>query len=104
MEALINGVKVPSSLLGSLKETRLINKTDEQLRNSLNDDGYLLLRDVIDKKNITKARNDVFEKLNNVGELTDPFTEGISCGEGPTTLANFSWRERLQRRLWRGSA
>ena len=81
MEALINGVKVPSSLLGSLKETSLINKTDEQLRNSLNDDGYLLLRDVIDKNNITKARNDVFEKLNNVGELTDPFTEGISSGK-----------------------
>ena len=80
MEALINGVKVPSSLLGSLKETSLINKTDEQLRNSLNYDGYLLLRDVIDKNDITKARNDVFEKLNNVGELTDPFTEGISSG------------------------
>ena len=80
MEALINGVKVPSSLLGSLKETNLINKTDKQLRKSLNDDGYLLLRDVIDKNDITKARNDVFEKLNNVDELTDPFTEGISSG------------------------
>tara|TARA_B100002052_G_scaffold288034_1_gene303695 strand:- start:100 stop:1002 length:903 start_codon:yes stop_codon:yes gene_type:complete len=80
MEALINGVKVPSSLLGSLKETNLTNKTNEQLRNSLNDDGYLLLRDVIDKKEITIARNDVFEKLNNVDELTDPFTEGISSG------------------------
>ena len=80
MEALINGLKVPSSLLGSLKETSLTNKTDEQLRNSLNDDGYLLLRDVIDKNDITKARNDVFEKLKNVDELIDPFTEGISSG------------------------
>ena len=80
MEALINGVKVPSSLLGSLQETSLINKTDEQLRKSLNDDGYLLLRDVIDKNDITKARNDVFEKLKNVDELIDPFTEGISSG------------------------
>ena len=35
MEALINGLKVPSSLLGSLKETNLTNKTNEQLRNSL---------------------------------------------------------------------
>jgi len=80
MEALINGVKVPSSLLGSLKETCLKNKSDEQLRNSLNNDGYLLLREVIDKNSITKARNDVFEKLNNVDELTDPFYEGISSG------------------------
>ena len=80
MEALINGVKVPSSLLGSLKETCLKNKSDEELRNSLNNDGYLLLREVIDKNSITKARNDVFEKLNNVDELTDPFYEGISSG------------------------
>ena len=35
MEALINGVKVPSTLLGLLKETSLKNKSDEQLRNSL---------------------------------------------------------------------
>ena len=80
MEALINGVKVPSTLLGLLKETSLKNKSDEQLRNSLNNDGYLLLREVIDKNSITKARNDVFEKLNNVDELTDPFYEGISSG------------------------
>ena len=80
MEALINGVKVPSSLLGSMKETSLKNKSDEQLRNSLDSDGYLLLRNVIDKNDITKARNDVFEKLNNVDELTDPFYEGISSG------------------------
>ena len=80
MEALINGVKVPSTLLGLLKETSLKNKSDEQLRNSLNNDGYLLLREVVEKNNITKARNDVFEKLNNVDELTDPFYEGISSG------------------------
>ena len=80
MEALINGVKVPSSLLGSLKETCLKNKSDEQLRNSLNNDGYLLLKDAIDKNDITKARNDIFEKLNQVDELADPFSEGISSG------------------------
>ena len=55
IRALINGVKVPSSLLGSLKETSFKNKSDEQLRYSLNNDGYLLLRDVIDKNSITKA-------------------------------------------------
>ena len=66
MDALINGVNVPNSLLGELKDTNLKNATDEQLRNALNDDGYLLLRDVIDKNDITKARNDVFEKLKNV--------------------------------------
>ena len=37
MEALINGLKVPSSLLGSLKETSLTNKTDEQFYIKRND-------------------------------------------------------------------
>jgi len=80
MEALINGVKVPNSLLGELKDTNLKNATDEKLRQSLNDNGYILLRNVIEKNDITKARNDVFEKLNKVDELEDPFTEGIWSG------------------------
>ena len=69
MEALINGVKVPNSLLGKLKETNLKNATDEKLRQSLNDNGYLFLKNVIEKNDITKARNDIFEKLKNVDEL-----------------------------------
>ena len=80
MDALINGVNVPNSLLGELKDTNLKKATDEKLRQSLNDNGYLFLRNVIEKNDLTKARNDVFEKLNNVDELTDPFTEGISSG------------------------
>ena len=80
MEALINGVKVPNSLLSELKETNLKNTTDEKLRQTLNDNGYLFLRNVIEKNDITKARNDIFEKLKNVDELEDPFTEGIWSG------------------------
>ena len=49
MEALINGVKVPNSLLGELKETNLKNATDQKLRQSLNDNGYLFLKNVIEK-------------------------------------------------------
>tara|TARA_Y100000591_G_scaffold327625_1_gene352487 strand:- start:260 stop:1162 length:903 start_codon:yes stop_codon:yes gene_type:complete len=80
MEALINGVKVPNSLLSELKETNLKNTTDEKLRQSLDNNGYLFLRNVIEKNDITKARNDIFEKLKNVDELEDPFTEGIWSG------------------------
>ena len=77
MDALINGINVPNSLLGELKDTNLKNATDEKLRQSLNDNGYLFLRNVIEKNDITRARNDIFEKLKNVDELEDPFTEGI---------------------------
>ena len=57
MEALINGVKVPNSLLGELKDTNLKNATDEKLRQSLNDNGYILLRNVIEKNDITKINS-----------------------------------------------
>ena len=80
MDALINGVNVPNSLLGELKDTNLKNATDEKLRQSLNDNGYLFLRNVIEKNDITKARNDIFEKLKNVDELEGPFTDGIWSG------------------------
>ena len=80
MDALINGINVPNSLLGELKDTNLKNATDEKLRQSLNDNGYLFLRNVIEKNDITRARNDIFEKLKNVDELEDPFTEGIWSG------------------------
>ena len=43
MDALINGVNVPNSLLGELKDTNLKNATDEKLRQSLNENGYLFL-------------------------------------------------------------
>ena len=62
MEALINGGKAPNFLLGELKETNLKNATDEKLRQSLNNNGYLFLKNVIEKNDITKARNDIFEK------------------------------------------
>ena len=50
METLINGVKIPNSLLSELKETNLKNAPDKKLRKSLNDNGYLFLKNVIEKK------------------------------------------------------
>ena len=81
MEALIDGIRVPKELLGSLNETDLYNSNDNDLRNNLEQDGYLFLRNVIDYKNILKARNDIFKKLNEVNELEDPFVEGIASGK-----------------------
>ena len=62
MNALIDGIKVPKQLLGTLNETDLNNSSDTDLRNNLEQDGYLFLRNVINYKNILKARNDIFKK------------------------------------------
>ena len=51
MDALINGIKVPHELLGDLKETHLGESDDTSLRNSLEQDGYLFLKNVIECPN-----------------------------------------------------
>ena len=81
MDALINGIKVPHELLGDLKETYLGESDDTSLRNSLEQDGYLFLKNVIDPEKIIRARNDIFKTLNEVKELKDPFSDGIASGE-----------------------
>ena len=81
MDALIDGIKVPHELLGNLKETNLEESDDTSLRNSLEKDGYLFLRNIIEPKKIIRARNDIFKTLNEVKELKDPFLDGIASGE-----------------------
>ena len=81
MDALIDGIKVPQELLGDLKETNLKKSNDISLRNNLEQDGYLFLKNVIEPEKIIKARNDIFKQLNEVKELKDPFADGIASGK-----------------------
>ena len=80
MVALIDGIKVPNSLLGNLNETNLDKANNSDLKSALEKDGYLFLRNVVDKKIIGNARHDIFKKLNEVDELSNPFNEGIASG------------------------
>ena len=80
MVALINGIKVPTSLLGNLNETNLNKANNTDLKSALEKDGYLFLRNIVDKKIIGNARHDIFKKLNEVDELLNPFNEGIASG------------------------
>ena len=80
MVALIDGIKVPNSLLGNLNETNLDKANNSDLKSALEKDGYLFLRNIVDKKIIGNARHDIFRKLNEVDELSNPFNEGIASG------------------------
>ena len=80
MVALIDGIKVPTSLLGNLNETNLDKANNSDLKSALEKDGYLFLRNIVDKKIIGNARHDIFKKLNEVDELSNPFNEGIASG------------------------
>ena len=46
MDALIDKMKIPPSLLGKLNETNINKSTNSELRNSLEKDGYLFLRNI----------------------------------------------------------
>ena len=80
MVTLIDGIKVPNSLLGNLNETNLNKANNTDLKSALEKDGYLFLRNIVDKKIIGNARHDIFKKLNEVDELLNPFNEGIASG------------------------
>ena len=80
MDALIDGMKVPTSLLDNLCETDLNKSNNLDLEFALEKDGYIFLRNIIDEKKIKQAREDIFKKLNEVDELSNPFTEGIASG------------------------
>ncbi len=80
MDALIDGMKVPTYLLDNLYETDLNKSNKLDLEFALEKDGYIFLRNIIDEKKIKQAREDIFKKLNEVDELSNPFTEGIASG------------------------
>ena len=80
MNALIGGKKVPENLLGKLKKSSLSNAKDTNLSEILEEDGYLFIPNAIDVNEVTKARNDIFKKLNEIDELEDPFNDGIFSG------------------------
>ena len=80
MEPTLDGIKIPKIILGSLNETSLLNSTDQDLINSLNRDGYLLIRNLINPKQIEKAKNEVFFHLKEVDEVLEPYESGIYSG------------------------
>ena len=80
MDALIDKIKIPPSLLGKLVVTDINKSTNLELRKSLEKEGYLFFRNLINPEDIVSARNDVFNNLNKVNELKEPYKDGISSG------------------------
>lgn len=76
---MIQGLAVPDDVVGSLAETRWPDEQDS-LKARLVSDGYVLLRGAIDLNAIMSARDEVFERLIEVGEIQPPAIEGIATG------------------------
>ena len=78
--ALLEGRPIPPELLGPLTETPTPLPDGETLRAGLERDGYLLLRGLIDPEEIRAARQEVFARLGEVGEIAEPTAEGVFSG------------------------
>jgi len=80
-ECLAQGRSIPAALIGELRDSPdgLTDPAERQQR--LREDGYLLLRGVLDRDDVTAARVEVFERLVAVGEIRPPAAAGIATGE-----------------------
>ena len=74
------GHSIPSHRFGPLNERTDPIKDGESLRAALANDGYLLLRGVLDPRDVLAAREEVFSRLVEVGEIDTPAIEAIPTG------------------------
>ena len=74
------GREVPAGMLGELADVSALLATPERLRRRLADDGYALLRGVLDESEVMAAREAIFERLHAVGEIAAPARDGITTG------------------------
>lgn len=69
---------------GELRESNDILENAAALRQIMVEDGYLFLRDVLDKEVVMVARREILEKLASIGEIdttNQPLIEGIASGQ-----------------------
>ena len=72
---------VPERLVGELCDSSAAIADTMTLRSHLDDQGYLLFRGVLDRIGVLAAREEVFGRLLDVGEIRPPAVDGIATGE-----------------------
>ena len=78
--AYIAGQPVPSSMLARLNEVTDWRDVRSELPRLLARDGYVLLRNALDRKLVRQARREVLERLAAVGEIADPVDAAVASG------------------------
>lgn len=80
-----HGIEIPSHRLGLLAEHTERVHDGASMRSALDTDGYLLLRGVLNRDAVLAAREEVFRRLVEVGEVKEPAIEGIPTGASRRT-------------------
>ena len=76
----VKGRQVPPSMLGELVDSAALLQDPRALRQRLQQDGYLFLKAVLPRQAVLAARQEVFQRLVDVGEIAEPAIDGIYTG------------------------
>ncbi|GMV91769.1 MAG: hypothetical protein AMXMBFR82_15470 [Candidatus Hydrogenedentota bacterium] len=71
---------VPPELAGELRDSTPLRNDGDALRARLADDGYVFLRGALNRDDVLAAREEVFSRLVEVGEVREPAIDGIATG------------------------
>lgn len=77
---MVQGQQVPESLVGEMLDSATLLDRPEALRERLADHGYLYLKGALAPDLVGPARLEVFERLQEVGEIAAPAREAIATG------------------------
>lgn len=72
---------MPADVLGEFRDSTELMADSSALQTRMAEDGYVFLRGVISPSAIAMARQEVFCRLADVGEIAEPPTEGIFTGQ-----------------------
>lgn len=76
----VQGQEVPANMLGELPDSAALLERPQALRERMVADGFVYLKGVLDQALVMAARQEVFERLVEVGEVAEPACAGIATG------------------------
>ena len=79
-DCIAQGEPVPRSMIGEFVDSSALFPDSAALHRRLHDDGYLFLRGLHDVDAVLAARQEVFARLEAVGEVASPARDGIFTG------------------------
>ena len=81
-DCVMQGSVIPEELLAPMVEVQWSDAVEhQQLHKLFEEHGYILVRGALDVDEALAARQEVFDRLVEVGEIREPAIEGIATGE-----------------------
>ena len=77
----VHGKPVPAEVLGEFRDSTALMADSSVIQTRMAEDGYVFLRGVIAPSSIAMARQEVFCRLADVGEIAEPPRNGIFTGQ-----------------------